>query len=189
VHNVLQPAWKNNVGIIFINQVRDKMNSRIAGVVDSPGGHALKHSCSIRVQLRASEFYREKVDKEDVEVGHRLKATIIRNKFSEGSRKTAEFDYYKMTTGTHDVGIDKGADIVDVATRLGLIEPAGAWYRHHAFPGDKNQLQGKATVKEFVLDHPKVQELLRQEVLEAMIKENGPITNVKPSDEVIENGS
>ena len=190
VHNVLQPAWKNNVGIIFINQIRDKMNSRIAGVVDSPGGHALKHSCSIRVQLRASEFYREKLeDKTEAEVGHRLKATIIRNKFSEGSRKTAEFDYYKMTTEAHDVGIDKAADIVDVATRLGCIEPAGAWYRHPLFPGEKNQIQGKSSVKEFVINNPKVQDSLRKEVLEAMVKENGPISNVKPSTDAVEDGS
>jgi recombination protein RecA len=190
VHNVLQPAWKNNTGIMFINQIRDKMNARMPGVVDSPGGHALKHSCSIRVQLRAAEFYKEKLEnKDEAEVGHRLKATILRNKFSEGSRRTAEFDYYKMTTSTHEVGIDKGADIIDVATRLGCIQPAGAWYRHPSFPGDKNQIQGKAAVGEFVMNNPKIQEQLRQEVLEAMIKETGPIDNVKPAEGAIEDGS
>jgi recombination protein RecA len=189
VHNVLQPAWKNNVTVMFINQIRDKMNARMPGVVDSPGGHALKHTCSIRVQLKASEFYREKINKEEVEVGHRLKATILRNKFSEGSRRTAEFDYYKMTTPEHEVGIDKGADIIDVATRLGCITPAGAWYKHPSFPGEKNQLQGKAAVGKFVMENPKVQEQLRQEVLEAMVKETGPVNNVKPTEDVIENGS
>lgn len=189
VHNVLQPAWKNNVSIMFINQIRDKMNSRMPGVVDSPGGHALKHTCSIRVQLKAAEYYREKIGKEDVEVGHRLKATILRNKFSEGSRRTAEFDYYKMTTPIHEVGIDKGADIIDVATRLGCIQPAGAWYKHPSFPGEKNQIQGKAAVGEFVMNNPKIQEQLRQEVLEAMIKETGPIDNVKPAEGAIEDGS
>jgi recombination protein RecA len=190
VHNVLQPAWKNNVGIMFINQIRDKMNARMAGVVDSPGGHALKHSCSIRVQLKAAEFYREKLEnKDEAEVGHRLKATILRNKFSEGSRRTAEFDYYKMDTLTRKVGIDKGADVVDVATRLGCIETAGAWYRHPLFPGEKNQLQGKSSVAEFVVENPKIQEALRKQVLEAMVKDSGPITNVKPSMEAIEDGS
>jgi hypothetical protein len=94
-----------------------------------------------------------------------------------------------MTTPIHEVGIDKGADIIDVATRLGCIQPAGAWYKHPLFPGEKNQIQGKAAVGEFVMNNPKIQEQLRQEVLEAMIKETGPIDNVKPIEDVIENGS
>lgn len=190
VHNVLPKAWKNNVGIMFINQVRDKMNARMPGVVDSPGGHALKHASSIRVQLKTASggLYSEKVNGSDVEVGHRLKSVIVRNKFSEGSRRVAEFDYYKMETDNHSVGIDKTADIIDVATKVGCITPAGAWYKHPSFPGEKNQIQGKAGVGEYLAANPDVQALIRQEVLDAMIKESGPIQNVKPSSEA-ENGS
>jgi recombination protein RecA len=38
--------------IIFINQVRDKMNAMMFGEkTDTPGGHKLKHSASIRIQV------------------------------------------------------------------------------------------------------------------------------------------
>ena len=38
--------------LVFINQVRDKMNAMMFGEKTStPGGHKLKHSCSIRIQV------------------------------------------------------------------------------------------------------------------------------------------
>lgn len=38
--------------VVFINQVRDKMNAMMFGEkTDTPGGHKLKHSCSIRIQV------------------------------------------------------------------------------------------------------------------------------------------
>lgn len=38
--------------VIFINQVRDKMNAMMFGEkTDTPGGHKLKHSASIRIQV------------------------------------------------------------------------------------------------------------------------------------------
>ena len=38
--------------LIFVNQVRDKMNAMMFGEkTDTPGGRKLKHSCSIRIQV------------------------------------------------------------------------------------------------------------------------------------------
>lgn len=38
--------------LIFVNQVRDKMNAMMFGEkTDTPGGHKLKHACSLRIQV------------------------------------------------------------------------------------------------------------------------------------------
>lgn len=38
--------------IVFINQVRDKMNAMLFGEkIDTPGGRKLKHACSLRIQV------------------------------------------------------------------------------------------------------------------------------------------
>ena len=38
--------------LIFINQVRDKMNAMMFGEkTDTPGGRKLKHACSLRIQV------------------------------------------------------------------------------------------------------------------------------------------
>src|SRR5574344_715175 len=43
--------------LIFINQVRDKMNAMMFGEkTDTPGGGKLKHSCSIRIQVARKQW-------------------------------------------------------------------------------------------------------------------------------------
>lgn len=42
----------SGTSIIFVNQVRDKMNALMFGEkTDTPGGRKLKHSCSLRIQV------------------------------------------------------------------------------------------------------------------------------------------
>ena len=43
--------------LMFINQVRDKMNAMMFGEkTDTPGGRKLKHSCSIRIQVARRQW-------------------------------------------------------------------------------------------------------------------------------------
>lgn len=43
--------------LVFINQVRDKMNAMMFGEkTDTPGGRKLKHSCSIRIQVARRQW-------------------------------------------------------------------------------------------------------------------------------------
>lgn len=43
--------------LIFINQVRDKMNAMMFGEkTDTPGGRKLKHSCSVRIQVARRQW-------------------------------------------------------------------------------------------------------------------------------------
>jgi len=43
---------KSGTTIIFINQIRDNMNAMMFGdKTSTPGGHALKHACSLRMQV------------------------------------------------------------------------------------------------------------------------------------------
>lgn len=43
--------------VLFVNQVRDKMNAMMFGEkTDTPGGHKLKHSASIRIQIARKKW-------------------------------------------------------------------------------------------------------------------------------------
>lgn len=186
VKRVLVPAWKNNKGIILLNQVRDDMRSRIPGQVESPGGHALKHTCAIRVQLKPTGApFKAKVEGEDIVIGRTLVSIIKRNKLSEGSNRRAEFDYYQMETDENEVGIDVGKDVIATGIRTRVIEKAGAWFRHHTFPGEKKQLQGKDAVNEFLLNNDDALEVIRQEVLAVMLEKQQEAKNTKPELEVV----
>lgn len=191
VKRCLTPVFKNNKGLILLNQQRDDMKSRIPGQVESPGGHALKHSCAVRVHLKTTgSSFKARVPGEDdpVVIGKTLVAVIKRNKLSEGTGKRAEFDFYQMETDTNSVGIDTAKDIVSTAMRTGVIQRAGAYYRHRSFPGEKNQIQGREAAEEFLLDEANLEarEMVRQDVLTVMLAKQQEAKNTKPELEVVD---
>lgn len=185
IKRILVPAWKNNKGVILLNQVRDNMNSRIPGLVDSPGGWALKHSCPIRVELKPGrDRYTERSgtgkDAHDVIVGRQIVAIVQRNKLSEGTQHRARFDFYQKEVEDHPLGVDATADLLATATRTNVIEKAGAWYRHEVFP--EGQLNGKKAVDEFVKENPEVVDDLRKQVLDVMLSQ-GALQDIAPPED------
>lgn len=183
VKRILTPTWKHNKGVIFLNQQRDDMNSRIPGMKESPGGNALHHSAAIRVHLKSTGApVKTRVEGDDVVIGKTLVAVIKRNKLSEGSMKRAEFDFYNMDTDESVVGIDVAKDIVATAIRTRVIEKAGAYYRHSTFPGEKHQIQSKDATYDYLLENPEAVEQIRKEVIEAMLVQQGGAKNVQPEE-------
>lgn len=178
----------NNKGVILLNQVREDMNARYAGQVKPPGGKYLTHAADIWVHLRqssgAESVKKIKIDGDDVIVGRNLTAHITRNKMTEGTGHKAKFWYYNMSTEVYGpVGIDRTADIVATGLRTGVIGRAGSYYRHAAFPGDKQQIMGIDGVGEFLAAYPKVVEKIRNEVLTAMMTKVEQPVDTRSADE------
>ncbi len=183
---ILIPAWKNNKGVMFLNQIRDDMSSPYAGQYDSPGGWAAKHGAAIRIQLRpGKEKYKVKEGegdaRHDVIVGRQLVAVVKRNKLTEGSEQRAVFDYWQKETEDHSIGIDLASDVKNMAVRTGVIRKAGGWYYHDSFPEGK--LQGVPAIQGFIEDKPEVVKTIRDEVLEEMVKQKGAPKNLKPDEQ------
>lgn len=183
VKRIVTPAWKNNKGVMFLNQIRDDMGAQYAGAVDSPGGWALKHSCAVRVQVKpGKDRYTAKVDGEDVLVGRSLTALIKRNKLSEGTNQKAVFDYYQMETDVHGIGVDKTADVLATGIRTGVIKRAGAWYSHPTFPGERQQLQGRKEVEAFLAVDAKAYTKIREDVLDVMKAKQQALKDAKATE-------
>ena len=170
VKRVMPRAKKNGVGILFINQQRDDNKSRIAGLVESPGGWALKHAMLIRIHLKpGKDRWVVKIDGEDKIVGQQLVAKVKKNKAAEGNGNTARFNYFNTHTDEYPFGVDEIEDILATAKRAGVIEGAGAWLRHDLFPDGK--LNGKAAASTFFAEHPDVTETIRKQVLEVALRD------------------
>lgn len=172
IRRVLMPTWRNNKGLILLNQVRDDMKARFGGV-KPPGGRLLTHAADVWVHLRQSSgtdsFKKITIEKEQVIVGRNLTAHITRNKLCEGTGARAKFWYRNMSTEEFGpVGIDAADDIRATAMRTGVIKRSGAYYQHETFPTDKHQLQGKDAVDEFLKDHPNAVQAIRNDVLSIM---------------------
>lgn len=186
VKRSLVPLWKQNKGLMFLNQIRDDMSSPYPGQYDSPGGWAIKHGAVVRVQLRP---HREKFtvregdgkDAHDVTVGRKLVAVVKRNKLTEGSDQRASFDFYSKETDEHPIGVDLATDVLNTCLAVGVIRKGGAWYNHESFP--KGKINSKDSVKEFISDKPEVVKQLRDEALEIMVQKRGAPKNVKPDEQ------
>lgn len=161
---------KNGIGSMFINQIRDDQKARIPGMVDSPGGHALKHLAMMRIQLKpGKDRYMMKIDGQDIMVGREVVAAFRKAKSHGALGKTARFDFYHVdTNGEYPFGVDVTKDVIAAGMVAKVIEQKGAWYWHSSFP--KGKLNGKAAVAEFFVNKPEVIPDIRNEVLDVMVQ-------------------
>ena len=142
---------KTNCTVFFINQLRDKIGVMFGNPETTTGGNALKFYASVRVDIRKSSQIK---DGENV-IGNRAKVKIVKNKVAAPFR-TTEFDIM------YNEGISKSGDILDLATKYGIVEKAGAWYN---YGGQK--FSGREATRQFLMDNPKTMEEIAAKVKQA----------------------
>ena len=106
-----------NVAFIGINQVRVNLGQMFGDPTTSPGGKALKHACSLMLNM-APVFSADSVikDEEGSRVGHTVRAKIQKNKVGAPFRQ-AEYkvEYKKGIVNTEE-------EVFDLSVKYGLIE-------------------------------------------------------------------
>ena len=141
---------KSNTCLIFINQIRMKIGVMFGSPETTTGGRALKFYSSVRIDLRRIESMK----KDDVIIGNRVRAKIVKNKVAAPFRE-AEFEIF------FDEGISHEANLLDMATKYELIEKSGSWF---SLDGEKIG-QGKENVRKFLKDNPKVAAKVEKDLL------------------------
>jgi len=132
---------KSNSTVIFINQIRMKIGVMFGNPETTTGGNALKFYASVRLDIRRGNAIKEQ---EEI-LGNETKVKVVKNKVAPPF-KTAEFEII------YGEGISRMGEIIDIATKLEIIEKSGSWY---AFKGTKIG-QGKENVKNYLKENPQV---------------------------------
>ena len=145
--------------VIFINQIRQKIGVMFGNPETTTGGNALKFYASIRMDIRRIGAIKDR----DEVVGNQTRVKVVKNKLAPPF-KTVEFDIM------YGEGISKNGEILDLATKDGLVEKSGAWYSYN---GDRIG-QGRENAKIYLKDNPEIalemEESIRSQNKEKAIK-------------------
>lgn len=123
MRRVVALAKRNNVALMYLNQIRQKIGVRYGSPNTTTGGNSLKFFASQRVSLHRGD---------KIAGGMRVKATVAKNKIAIPHLE-AEFS---LLFGE---GIDKIGELAIVAVSKGVIcEEPGYWY---CMPDEDGELQ------------------------------------------------
>lgn len=151
---------RSNTLVIFINQIRMKIGVMFGSPETTTGGNALKFYASVRLDIRRTGS----IKKGEETMGSETRVKVVKNKVAPPFR-TAEFDIL------YNEGISRESEIINLATQLGLIEKAGAWYSYK----QEKIGQGKENVRLYLKENTQLAALLEQQIRTELLVKKTPI--------------
>lgn len=168
---------------IGTNQLRDTIGSKVpvAATASSPGGHAWRHACVARIELkRNGNKFSEKQNGEDIQVGYDIKARIFKNQLAPPHR-SAVWNFYNVPSKIGPVGIDTGEECVRLAESVGVVEVTNGGMHHHpALPGGK--IRGKDNFQGLVMADQALMNTITSEVMAVLNSDPSLVGSVAPID-------
>jgi recombination protein RecA len=149
---------RSNCLLVFINQIRMKIGVMFGSPETTTGGNALKFYASVRLDIRRVGAIKEantlNAKGEPMVVGNRTRVKVVKNKMAPPFREV-EFDIL------YGQGISRAGDVIDMASDLGIVEKAGAWF---SYQGERVG-QGRENAKNYLEQHPELMNKLEALVL------------------------
>lgn len=140
---------RSNTLVIFINQIRMKIGVMFGNPETTTGGNALKFYASVRLDIRRIGS----IKKGEEVVGSETRVKVVKNKVAPPF-KQAEFDIL------YGEGISRLGELLDLGSRLDVVEKAGAWY---SYEGTRIG-QGKDNARQFLKEHPELAAAIEKKV-------------------------
>ncbi len=128
---------KTNTILIFINQIRMKINTFGFGAnpETTTGGNALKFYSSLRLDIRKIATLKKGAET----VGSRTRVKTVKNKVAPPFQ-IAEFDII------YGQGINRVGELIDIGVDKKILKRVGSWYSY----GDERLGQGRDNAIEFL---------------------------------------
>ncbi len=129
-------ASKNDIVLVFINQVRDNIGVMYGETTTTTGGKALGFYASQRIRMN-----RVKVQKGDPipeEDGVKISCITYKNRFSGPHNPFTKCHYY----ATYAHGIDSIVALPQLLLKAGVVRNAGAWWYYDDAQGEPVVFKG-----------------------------------------------
>lgn len=134
-------AKKNNVMIIFINQIRMKIGVMFGSPETTTGGNALKFYSSVRLDIRRTGSIKDR----DEVIGNSTRVKVVKNKVAPPFTQ-AEFEIM------FGKGVSYLGELVDLGVKYNIVQKSGSWFSY----GDERIGQGKEKAKTFLEENPEM---------------------------------
>jgi len=152
---------RNNIAVIYINQIRMKIGVVYGNPEVTTGGLALGFYASLRVRMSR----KANIKKGDIITGATFAAKVVKNKVGVPFR-TAEFDFM------FDTGIRRAVELVEIAASQGVISKRGAFYSY----GDQRLGQGKDAAATYLEENPEVSKVIEDQARKMIIGAPATVT-------------
>lgn len=150
---------KTNCVVIFINQLREKLNVMYGNPETTTGGRALKFYASVRIDVRKADTLKNGTDA----YGNHVKCKVVKNKVAPPF-KTAEFDII------YGKGISKASEMMDLAIGLDIVQKSGSWFSYNG----QKVAQGKDNTRAYFEKSPELMKELEEKIITKI--KNGEVT-------------
>ncbi len=144
---------KTNTILIFINQIRMKINTFGFGAnpETTTGGNALKFYSSLRLDIRKIATLKKGAET----VGSRTRVKTVKNKVAPPFQ-IAEFDII------YGQGINRVGELIDIGVDKKILKRVGSWYSY----GDERLGQGRDNAIEFLKQNKAILKEIEDKVFE-----------------------
>lgn len=159
---------QTKTAVIFTNQLRQKIGVFFGNPETTTGGLAMKFYASVRMDVRRTTSLK----KNGEVVGGHTRVRIVKNKVAPPFA-VAEFDLM------HNQGINKTAEILDMASELDIIKKRGAFYSYQ----DLKLGQGRDKSIEFLDANLELRDEIEAQIREFAKDSETPILQFASEDE------
>lgn len=141
---------KTKTVVVFINQLRDKLNVMWGSPETTTGGNALKFYASIRCDVRRIG---QNKDGDEV-VSNKTKVKVVKNKTFPPFRN-CEFDI------VFGEGISKAGEILDIGAEVGVLKKSGSWFSFE----DSKLGNGRDACMALLNDNPELMDAITEQIM------------------------
>ncbi len=159
-------ARKNNITIVYVNQLR--ANLEYAGADKPAGPKALQYNTTMSIKLSrksgesASVTQTAGTGPDKHEIGRMFVAKVTRSRVSPQGKQAEYWLFNEASQEFGPVGIDRVDEAVNIGLRTGVIKTGGAFYTP---PGYDKSVNGRPRLIAVLRKDPATVELIRKEAL------------------------
>ena len=180
---------RENICLIFTNQLRTKLGVSFGDQWTTSGGKAIPFHASVRLRLKNTGMIKTKINGVEQVVGSKTEVQVVKNRMGPPHRKVNYEIYY-------DSGIDNYGGWLTLMKNFDLVKQAGAHYTLEDVDSETGEVFGEIKFQsknfvEKVTNKPEIKERLYKRICDAYIFKyqagiDGGIDDVIITDEIMD---